>query len=100
MDRGAQQNVMQGRLSGSPIVTSTQVPKDRTKGSGTALTQILCGVFAHHMIGRVGVAEFATSTQGDTPFTTDQTWMRVIQHMDAGVRYEDAFIQCDQIVNG
>ena len=100
MDRGAQQNGMQGRLSGAPIVTSTQVPNNRTKGSGTTLTQILCGVFAHHMIGRVGVAEFATSTQGDTPFTTDQTWMRVIQHMDAGVRYEDAFIQCDQLVNG
>lgn len=99
MDRGAQQNGLQGRLSGWPIVTSTQVPGNRTKGSGTALTQILCGVFAHHIIGRVGVAEFATSTQGDTPFQTDQTWLRVIQHMDAGVRYEDAFIQCDQLVN-
>ena len=63
-------------------------------GSGTNLYQTLCGVFAHWMIGRVGVAEFATSTQGDTPFQNDQTWLRVIQHMDAGPRYEDAFIKC------
>lgn len=98
IDRGAQQNGLQGRLSGYPIVTSTQVPGNRSKGSASNLTQVLCGVFAHHLIGRVGVAEFATSTQGDTPFQQDQTWLRVIQHLDAGLRYEDAFITCDTLL--
>ena len=98
MDRASQVNGFQGSLSARPIVTSTQMPNNGTKGSGTGLTQILCGVFAHHIIGRVGVAEFATSTQGDTPFQNDQTWMRVIQHMDAGVRYEDAFISCGSLI--
>ena len=98
MDRASQVNGFQGSLSGQPIVTSTQVPNNGTKGAGTGLTQILCGVFAHHLIGRVGVAEFATSTQGDTPFQADQTWLRVIQHMDAGVRYEDAFVNCGSLI--
>lgn len=98
MDRASQNTGFQGSLSGRPIVTSTQMPNNGTKGSGTGLTQILCGVFAHHLIGRVGVAEFATSTQGDTPFQADQTWLRVIQHLDAGVRYEDAFINCGSLI--
>jgi len=98
MDRSSSQNGMVGRLGGYPLVTSTQLPKDGAKGSGTGLYQTLCGVFAHWMIGRVGVAEFASSSTGDTPFTNDQTWLRVIQHMDAGPRYEDAFIKCVNLI--
>ena len=94
VDRSSSQNGLVGRLAGYPIVTSTQLPRDGAKGSGTSLYQTLVGVFAHWMIGRVGVAEFAQSNQGDTPFVNDQTWLRVIQHMDAGPRYEDAFIKC------
>lgn len=82
---------------GHPVVTSNQVSNARTKGSGTDLTYILGGVFEHLLIGRVGVLEFATTTSGDTAFQNDQTWLRVIQHMDAAPRYEDAFVLIDDI---
>lgn len=95
-----QASVTAGRpstLRGKRVVKSTQISNARVKNSGTDLTYILLGLFRHWMIGRVGVMEFATSTQGDTAFQTDQTWVRAIQHLDAGPRYENAFVLCDQI---
>ncbi len=89
---------MPASLLGYPTARSTQISKARSKGSGTDLTYLLGGVFEHWLIARVGVLEFASSTQGDTPFTTDQTWTRAIQHLDAGPRYEDAFCICDQLL--
>ncbi len=87
-----------GRMLGYPVVTSTQVGATRSKGSGTDLSYILGGVFNEFLIGRVGVMEFATSTQGDTAFTTDQTWVRAIQHMDFAPRHTNAFVYCDDLV--
>lgn len=82
---------------GHPLVTSNQVSNTRVKGSGTDLTYILGGLFEHWLIGRVGVLEFATSTSGDTAFQNDQTWLRVIQHLDAAPRHENAFVLIDDI---
>ncbi len=84
-------------LDGDMVIKSTQISKTRTKGSSTDLSYILAGLFEHFLIARVGVLEFATTNMGDTPFTTDQTWMRCIQHMDCGPRYEDAFVICDSL---
>lgn len=86
-----------GSLSGHPVVTSNQVSDSRSKGSSSDLSYILGGVFEHFLIGRVGALEFATTTSGDTAFQNDQTWLRVIQHMDAAPRYEDAFVLVDDI---
>ena len=85
------------RLDGDPVIKSTQVSNTREKGSSTDLSYILYGLFNHWIIGRVGVAEFATTDKGDTSFQTDQTWFRFIQHIDAGPRYENAFVMCDDI---
>lgn len=85
-------------LRGYPTIRSTQVSRTRTKNSGTDLTYLLGGVFPNWIIGRVGVVEFASSTQGDTAFQTDQTWMRAIMHMDAGPRHETAFAFVDQLL--
>ena len=87
-----------GRLLGHPVITSTQVSATRTKGSGTDLSYIMGGTFNEFLIGRIGVMEFATSQQGDTPFTTDQTWVRAIQHMDFAARYPDAFVYSDDLL--
>ncbi|TXH42565.1 MAG: phage major capsid protein, partial [Desulfurellales bacterium] len=84
-------------LEGWPVLKSSQIANTRTKGSSSDLTYILGGIFAHFLIGRVGVMEFATSAQGDTDFSTDQTSLRVIQHMDGQPRYENAFVVCDSI---
>jgi len=85
------------RLDGDPVVRSTQISNTRAKGSSSDLTFILYGVARHYLIARAGVIEFATSVEGDTPFQTDQTWIRAIQHIDAGARYENAFGFMDDI---
>lgn len=85
-------------LEGYTVLRTSQVPRNRTKGSGTTLSCVIGGIFSNWLIGRVGVLEVATSTQGDTPFVTDQTWVRMIQHMDAVPRYEDCFGVIDTLV--
>jgi len=85
-------------INGYPSLKSTQISKTRTKGSGTDLTYLLAGIFRHWIIARSGVAEFATTDSGDTAFTTDQTWMRMIQHVDVGPRYENAFVYIDDLL--
>lgn len=89
---------MPSMINGYPSLKSTQVSKTRTKGSGTDLTYLLAGIFRHWIIARSGVAEFATTDSGDTAFTTDQTWMRMIQHVDVGPRYENAFALVDDLL--
>jgi hypothetical protein len=52
------------------------------------------GQWSEAIIARAGVIEFATSTEGDTAFTTDQTWLRAISRVDFGLRTENVFAHC------
>lgn len=87
----------QSMLSGNPVLRSTQISNTRSKGSSTDLSYILGGIFAHYLLGRVGVLELTTTTQGDTSFVNDQTWLKAIQHLDGSPRYPNAFVWCDTI---
>lgn len=97
VNRDGINNAAPAMIAGHPVTRSTQVSATREKGSSSDLSYVLGGVFRHYLIGRVGVLEFATSTQGDTAFQNDQTWVRAIQHLDAVARYADAFVYCDSI---
>src|SRR5262245_12324835 len=85
-------------LYGTKVVRSSQVSGTRSKGSGNALTYILLGYFPDWIVARMGVMEFLASGHGDTSLTTDQTWLRGIQHVDAGPRHPASFVLCDQLV--
>jgi len=98
-NRGQIENGLPPRLFGHPVYVSTQVNNVRAKGSESDLTYVLFGVFSEWLIARAGVLEFATSTQGDTPFANDQTWVRAIMSMDAGARHPKAFALCDELNN-
>ena len=98
-NRGQIENGLPPRLFGHPVIVSTQVANDRSKGAASDLTYVLFGVFSEWLIARAGVLEFATSTQGDTPFANDQTWVRAIMSMDAGARHPKAFAVCKDLVN-
>jgi len=87
-----------GSLVGYPVIKSTQVSKTRVKSGGTTLTYILGGDFSDFIIALGGVIEFVTSTQGDTPISQDQTWVRGIQYVDGGPRHEASFVLCDQLL--
>lgn len=84
-------------LEGYPVYRSTQVSNTRSKGSASDLTYVAFGVWRHMLIGRIGILEFAMATQGDTTFNQDQTKLRAIQHVDVGLRYEDAFAWVDTV---
>jgi HK97 family phage major capsid protein len=87
-------------LYGTKVVRSSQVSNTRTKGSGVDLTYILLGYFPDWIVARLGVMEFLASGFGDTALVNDQTWLRGIQHVDAGPRHAASFVLCDQLVVG
>lgn len=84
-------------VAGLPVTASTQISQVRAKGTSTALTYILCGMFSDALIGMFGAIEFAQTSVGDTAFTRDQLWVRGILSADFNVRHEAAFALLDSI---
>jgi HK97 family phage major capsid protein len=85
-------------LYGTRVVRSAQVSGARVKGSGTNLTYILLGHFPDWIVARMGVMEFLASGLGDTALQNDMTYLRGIQHIDAGPRHSASFVLCDQLL--
>ena len=52
------------------------------------------------IVARLGVMEFLASGLGDTAIVNDQTYLRGIQHVDAGPRHAASFVCSDQLVVG
>lgn len=89
----------QKSLNGYPVLTSTQVPTNRVKGSGTTLTMLLAGVGAEWIIARAGVVELAVTNSDSTKFQNRITTMRGTVYMDAGPRHEESFGMIDTLLN-
>jgi HK97 family phage major capsid protein len=90
----------QRELYGVPVIRSAQVSNTRSKGGANNLTYVLLGYFPDWIVARLGVMEFLASGMGDTALQNDQTWLRGIQHVDAGARHGASFVLCDQLVVG
>ncbi len=76
---------------GYPIVASSQVRNNQTKGTNTACTEVFGGVWDNFLMGMYGAVEFAANSMGEATFTQDQTLIRAILHCDAAPRYPGAF---------
>ncbi|MFL5342632.1 MAG: phage major capsid protein [Gemmataceae bacterium] len=85
-------------LYGTKVVRSSQVSNTRVKGSGTNLTYVILGHFPDWIVARLGVMEFLASGLGDTALQNDQTYLRGIQHIDAGPRHAASFVFCDNLL--
>jgi len=85
-------------LYGTRVVRSAQISNSRTKGGGTNLTYVLLGYFPDWIVARMGVMEFLASGHGDTALQNDMTYLRGIQHIDAGPRNPASFVLCDKLV--
>ena len=86
-------------LGGYRLVQSTNVSNQRVKGgSGATLSYILGGDFPDLKIAMSGVVEISMSTQGDTPFQNDQTWIKAINFCDIAPAHEASFVFCDTLV--
>jgi hypothetical protein len=75
-----------------------RVAANRSKGSSNNLTYILLGNFNDWITARLGVMEFLASGLGDSALQNDQTYLRGIQHLDAGPRHPESFVLCDQLI--
>ena len=99
----ATQSVGGGRpaksLNGETVLTSTQIPVNRTKGSGTTLTLLLGGVGPEWMIARAGVVEVAMTNSDSTKFQNRISTLRGTQYIDAGPRHEASFGMIDDLLN-
>jgi hypothetical protein len=84
---------------GYPIVKSSVVLANYTKGSGTNLTEVFGGIWSNWLLGMYGAVEIAVSNQAGTLFQSDQTGIRVLMHCDAAPRYEGAFVRYKQLLN-
>jgi len=87
-------------LYGTKVVRSSQIANTRTKGASSNLTYILLGYFPDWIVSRLGVMEFLASGLGDSALQNDQTYLRGIQHVDAGPRNAASFVLCDQLIVG
>lgn len=96
--RGMPGSAPAGELFGTRVVRSAQVAANRSKGSASDLSYILLGHFPDWIVARLGVMEFLASGHGDTALQNDQTYLRGIQHIDAGPRNPASFVLCDQLL--
>lgn len=81
-------------LAGYPVVKSTQVNQTmvQPQTQATNLTYVVGGMWSDLLIGMFGAIEFAATTQGDSSFVNDQTWVRGILTADIQARHEGAFV--------
>lgn len=86
-----------GMLNGAPTLLSNGVVNTRTKGSGTNLVTAFYGQWDDMIIARFGVAEFLLNPYG-TGYANDQTYLRMIQHFDAGLRHPASFAIADTLL--
>lgn len=76
---------------GYPWRTSTQIPVNLTKGSGTDLTEIYFGNWEEVIIGQWGGLQILASQEAGTAFEKNQTLVRVIQLIDVALRHAVSF---------
>jgi HK97 family phage major capsid protein len=89
---------IKAQLEGFPVIKSTSIPNNRTKGSGTDLTLLLAGVGPSWIIGRAGVAEIDMTTSDASKFQQGLNTMRGIIFMDAGPEHEEEFGMIDDLL--
>ncbi len=96
--RGSSAEPPPPELYGTKVVRSSQVSNTRSKGSSNNLTYVLLGYFPDWVVARMAVMEFLASGLGDTALQNDQTYLRGIQHLDAGPRHGPSFVLCDTLL--
>lgn len=74
--------------------TSTQIPTNLTKGTGENLSEVYFGNWQELLIGQWGGMEILASQETSDAFEKNQTWVRIIQEVDIGLRHAESFCLC------
>jgi len=81
-------------ILGYDFRTSSQIPTNLTKGTGTNLSEVYFGNWQELIIGQWGGMEIMASQETSDAFAKNQTWIRVIQEVDIGLRHPESFCLC------
>lgn len=76
---------------GYDFQTSNQIPTTLTKGSGTSLSEVYFGNWEELLIGSWGAMQIMASQETSDAFEKNQTWVRILQDVDIGVRHAQSF---------
>lgn len=79
---------------GYAFKTSTQIPTNLTKAGGSNLSEVYFGNWQELLIGQWGGLEILASQETSDAFEKNQTWVRIIQEVDMGVRHSESFCLC------
>lgn len=71
--------------------TSSQIPTNLTKGAGVSLSEAYFANWQELLIGQWGGLEIMASAEAGDSFSKNQTWIRMIQEVDAGLRHPESF---------
>ena len=85
--------VLKERL-GYAFETSNQIPTNLSKGSGTSLSEVYFGNWEELLIGSWGAMQIMASQETSDAFEKNQTWVRILQDVDIGVRHAQSFCLC------
>jgi len=80
---------------GHDFRSTTQIPTNLTKGSGSNLTEVYFGNWTELLIASWGGLEIAMSNQTSDAFEKNQTWIRAIKETDIALRHAASFCLCN-----
>lgn len=81
-----------GTLFGWPVLFTTALPTNLVKGASSDCYELYLCDFAEVMIPMWGAMEVAATGETTTAFTNLQSWIRVNQEMDVGIRHPAAMV--------
>lgn len=79
---------------GYDMLTTTQLPTDLVKGTSEDCTEVYFGNWEELLLGNWGGMEIMASQETSDAFEKNQTWIRIIQEVDAGLRHTASFCLC------
>lgn len=97
---GVRDGALISGLLNYPWATTTQIPTNLTKGSGTNLSEIYFGNWSELIIGIWGGLQIASSMEAGDVFLKNQMMVRVIQETDIGVRHPASFVYANDVATG
>lgn len=86
-----------GMLLGYPVWSTTQVPVNLTKGTGTALSEIYFGDWSTVIIGQWGGLELRVSDTAGDALQKRQVWVFVFQDVDTVLRQPERMVLCNDV---
>jgi len=75
----------------APFKTTTQIPINLTKGSGTALTEVYYGDWSSLLVALWGGMLIESTNSGGDAFAKHQLWVKATMEADIAVRHPESF---------